>query len=94
MSTADGGTASGIPENRAVPGFWTITVPPCAFTAWAPAAPSTPVPVSTTAIRSSAKARAALASSRSTDGFGALPASIRTRTAWSVISTSRSAGTT
>ena len=63
------------------------------LTSAAPAAPSEPVPVRITAIRRSPKIWAALASRRSIDGLG-VPAGPAERMAWSVISTSRLAGTT
>ncbi len=49
-STSDGDTEAGIDANMAVSGFSTTTVPPACFTFQAPADPSDPVPVRTTAM--------------------------------------------
>ena len=94
MSTADGATDPGMPEKRAVAGFWTTTVPPRALTDCAPIAPSAPLPERTTATRFSVKTREAVSRRWSTEGIGATAPSVRRPTVWSVTSTSWPEGTT
>ena len=67
-STTDGDTDAGIDANMAVSGFSTTTVPPARFTFQAPADPSDPVPVRTTATTRSPWVLAALVNRRSIDG--------------------------
>ena len=73
ISTVVGASDAGMDGNDAVAGFSITTVPPAAFTACAPEAPSDPLPVRITAMSRSAKTSAAELNSRSTDGLGPLP---------------------
>src|SRR5437588_6040551 len=60
--------AEGIPKNSDVVWSWAITVPPSFWTAARPIAPSTPVPVRTTATTRSRKLAATDSNRRSADG--------------------------
>ena len=93
-STTDGDTDAGIDANMAVSGFSMTTVPPACFTSQAPADPSDPVPVRTTATTRSPWVLAALVNRRSIDGAIAPRRAGRSRSPSSVTSTRRFAGTT